>query len=68
LSGVVEIQAIRIEIGREEDGRIISSVPDRSRRGCLAGSDIAGWIPSKTAASWLLATLGKDTGLRPEDL
>jgi predicted RNase H-like HicB family nuclease len=76
---MVEIQPIRVEAEREEDGRILASVPDLPGVMAYGSSEEEAVRKVKSIALQVLADgeevgpaalskIGKDTGLRPEDL
>jgi predicted RNase H-like HicB family nuclease len=80
---MVEIQPIRVELEREEDGRILASVPDLPgvmayganeevavrKVKAIALQVLADMIESgEEVGPAALSKIGKDTGLRPEDL
>ena len=80
---MVEIQPIRVELDREEDGRILASVPDLPgvmaygvstedavrKVKSIALQVLADMIESgEEIGPAALSKIAKDTGLRPEDL
>jgi predicted RNase H-like HicB family nuclease len=63
---MVEIQPLRTEVEREEDGRFLASVP--ALPGVMAYGDTQEMALRKAKAIALQVLADKDTGLCPEDL